>query len=50
MCMSFREGRGQPVILSAVLITPWSFFRFASVHCENHTEMQNVRTLWMEER
>ena len=47
---SSREGRGQPMIFWAILTTLWSAFLSAAVQLENHTQMQYVRMLSMEQR
>lgn len=41
--MSFREGRGQLMIFSAVLTILWNLCASASVQWENHTVLQYSR-------
>lgn len=43
--MSFREGRGQLMIFSAVLTILWNLCASASVQWENHTVLQYSRML-----
>ncbi|XP_060756700.1 uncharacterized protein LOC132867709 isoform X2 [Neoarius graeffei] len=50
LAISSREGRGQPIVFSADLITLCSFFLSAAVQPAYHTVMEKASTLLMVER
>lgn len=47
---SSSEGRGQPVIFGALVMTLWGSFLSAAMQLNNHTQIQYVRKLPTEQR